>query len=113
MTPLESEHVPANLSPHGANQASLLTLDHENVTISTWKRAGDGNGKILCLPEIAGENVTTHAGSRPLRVAVAEQCSLAEECAEKIPVAEHGLLLTLRPFGILTIRLKTRPTGEL
>lgn len=113
MTPLESDPVPASSSPHAANIASLLALDNDNVAISTWKRAEDGKGTILRLLELAGKSETVHVASRYLHVTGAETCSLVEECSEKIPVAEDGISLTLRPFEIKTIRLETRPSGDL
>jgi alpha-mannosidase len=112
MTPLESDQVPASLIKHGENEAGLLTLDNENVALSTWKRAEDGNGAILRLLEIAGKDETVHVRSQHLRVVSAEKCSIVEECSEKLPVTDDGISLALHPYEILTIRMQTKLAGE-
>jgi alpha-mannosidase len=112
MTPLESDIVPASMTPHGPSEASLLTLDNENVAITAWKRAEDGKGTILRLLELAGRDENVRVHTHRFQVTAAEQCSLLEECTEKMPVTEDGVSISLRPYQIVTVRLQTGPVGE-
>lgn len=109
MTPLESDPMPASLTPSTTHSASFLKLDNENVVLSTWKRAEDGHGSILRLTEIAGQPETLHMSTPHLHMEKVWQCTLLEECSTELPVREGSVAMKLKPFEILTLRLETQP----
>lgn len=109
MTPLESDAVPASPSPDGIHSASFLSINNANVVMSAWKRAEDGNGSIVRLTEIAGLAETVHLRTPHLVVEKAWRCSLLEECGEELPVVDGGVVMKLKPFEIVTLRLLTQP----
>jgi len=109
MTPLESDAVPASFSPDGVHSASFLSLDNPNVVMSAWKRAEDGDGSIVRLTEIAGLAETLHLRTPHLVIEKAWRCSLLEECTEELPVVDGGVVMKLKPFEIVTLRLATQP----
>ena len=110
MTPLEDDALPAGLQPKGKTSAGFLTIDNPNVIVSTWKRAEDEDGSILRLVEIAGRGETVNVSTPQFPLAGAQMCSLLEECTQQIPVHDGHLSLTLRPFEILTVKLRTNST---
>ncbi len=109
MTPLESDTVPASPTPSSIHSASFLTLDNANVVLSTWKRAEDGNGSILRLTEIAGRSETLHLSTPHLQMERVWRCSLLEDCMQELPVRDNSVAVELKPFEIMTLRLKTQP----
>lgn len=113
MTPLESDAVPASFSPDRIHSASFLSLDNPNVVISAWKRAEGGEGSILRLTEIAGLDGTLHLRAPHLIIEKAWRCSLLEECGEELPVVDGGVVMKLKPFEIVTLRLLTQPEKTL
>lgn len=92
----------------GAHQDTFLVLHDPNVRMATWKMAENGKGSIVRLEEIAG--CTEQVAVRPshLHVVLVQRCTLLEDFAEEIPVTGNEIRLTMKPFGILTLRLKTR-----
>ena len=109
MTPLESDTVPASLAPSNVHSASFLTLDNANVVLSSWKHAEDGHGSIVRLTEIAGQPETLRMSTPHLQLQSVARCSLLEDCAEELPVRDGGVVMKLKPFEILTLRLETQP----
>jgi len=109
MTPLESDAVPASLTPSVQHSASFLTMDNDDVVMSAWKRAEDGRGSIVRLTEIAGVPETVHLSTPHFEIERAWRCSLLEDCVEELPVRDGGVVIKLESFGIVTLRLETRP----
>ena len=109
MTPLESDTVAASFTPSKVHDASFLSLDNDNVALSAWKRAEDGQGSIVRLTEIAGRPEALRLRTPHLQMKRAWRCSLLEDCADELPVQGGGVALKLRPFEILTLRLETQP----
>jgi hypothetical protein len=105
MTPLESDMVNAAFTPGPlpATEASVLQMDNPNVAIVTWKRAENGEGHILRLTELAGNEQHVRISSPFFKVETARDSSALEEQGAALDVADGQLEFTMRPFEIKTI----------
>jgi alpha-mannosidase len=115
MTPLEANSTGANTAaPQGlsANQDSFFAIDNPNVVMTTWKLAEDGNGSIVRLEEIAGQTEQICLQPSHLQVLQAQRCNLLEACSGETPLTGNAIHLTMKPFEILTLRLRTRPESH-
>jgi alpha-mannosidase len=92
-----------------SREASLLEIANPNVTVLTWKRAEDGDGTVLRLQETAGQlsDVTIH--SRYLAFDQAWLCDLLEEKQVEIKAIRDSITVPIKPFHVLTLRLRTTP----
>ena len=82
-------------------------IDHPGVQVSAVKRADDGSGDwIVRLYEACGarSQVTVRLAER---IRAAERCNLLEDAGEGIDVADGIVALVLRPFELVTLRLRT------
>ena len=112
MTPLESDAIPASFTPSPVSSASFLILDNPNVVLSTWKRAEDGDGSIVRLTEIAGQQEAVQLRTPHLRLQRVQQCSLLEDCTGELPILDDSVAVQLKPFEILTLKLQTQPGSK-
>jgi alpha-mannosidase len=111
MTPLESDLVKAGLSPHVLKQtsASFLSIKPSAVVVTTWKLAEDGDGSILRLEETAGKAEAVHVSIPSLVIKQAWICNALEDKQSELAVGPNGIHLSVPAFGIVTLRLKTKP----
>jgi alpha-mannosidase len=115
MTPLEVDQVGAANLPSKAprklpnDEASMLEVNNESVAVATWKVAEDGQGSILRLEETAGKLQTVEIRSAYLKMDQAWRCSLLEDNLQELKVDGHGFKIELKPFEIVTLRLRTIP----
>jgi alpha-mannosidase len=81
-----------------------LRVDAPNEVVETLKRAEDGNGWILRLFEAEGTacRCGLDFGGTPCRI---EQTNLLEETEALLLERGTHLDLTLRAFGIVTLRV--------
>ncbi len=86
---------------------SLISMSQPNVIIETVKRAEDGNGIIVRLYESQRKRgqVQVHAG---FAVEAAWEANLLEENESALSVDNDSIQLNLRPYQIMTIRLKEK-----
>ncbi|MEZ4640372.1 MAG: glycoside hydrolase family 38 C-terminal domain-containing protein [Caldilineaceae bacterium] len=85
--------------------SSLLSVDAPNVVIETVKRADDGDGVIVRLYETQrrrGE-VTLTAG---FDLSAAQTVNLLEEKKADLPVTGNQVTFGIKPYQIVTLRLK-------
>jgi alpha-mannosidase len=115
ITPLEvGQAGPARAQgPMPPTTASLLEFSDPNVGVVTWKLAEDGQGTILRLQELAGEARTVRIESKYFTMRGAWRCNLLEDNQVTLPLKNGGLDLQLKPFEIVTVRLKTEPNTVL
>jgi alpha-mannosidase len=104
----EALNMPLRLVTSGsaaADPAPVVALDHRGVQISSVKHADDGSGELIVrLYEACGDRATTTVRTaRPIASAV--RCNLLEEPSEGIECGDGIVLLTLRPFELVTLRL--------
>ena len=95
------------LMSHVTNLPALDTVDKPNVIIETVKRAEDGDGMIVRLYESQRKQgqVQVHAG---FAVESAWETNLLEENESALSVDNDSIQLNLRPYQIMTIRLKEK-----
>jgi alpha-mannosidase len=99
---LPADYLPA--SP-AARPGAFLRVDRPNAIIETVKRAEDGDGLIVRLYE-------SHRKRGPVKLRVgfalesAWMTNLLEENETELRIEENQVLLDLKPFQIVTLRLK-------
>jgi alpha-mannosidase len=86
---------------------SMVRVSEPNVVIETVKRAEDGNGIILRLYESQRKRgqVQVRFG---FAVESAWETNLLEENESKLSIENDSIQLTLRPYQIMTLRLKEK-----
>ena len=86
---------------------SLFTVSSANVVIETVKRAEDGQGIILRLYESQRKRgpVQIQAG---FAVEAAWETNLLEENESKLSLENDSIQLDLRPYQIMTLRVKSK-----
>jgi alpha-mannosidase len=86
---------------------SMVRVSEPNVVIETVKRAEDGNGIILRLYESQRKRgqVQVRFG---FAVESAWETNLLEENESKLSIENDSIHLTLRPYQIMTLRLKEK-----
>ena len=89
------------------NFPSLISIDRPNMIIETIKRAEDGNGIIVRLYESQRKRgqVRVKLG---FAVQSAWETNLLEENESELSVENDSIQLNLRPYQIMTIRLKEK-----
>lgn len=84
---------------------SLVSCDDDGVIVETVKGAEDGEGMILRLYEAVKERHTVRLRfARPAEAAWL--LDLTEQAPVALPVADGTVTLTVRPFEILTVKVK-------
>mgnify|MGYP000240426606 CR=1 FL=1 len=89
------------------DRMEFLSADKRNVVLETVKKAEDGDGMIVRLYEVenARTKVTLHCAESILS---AEETNLLEQPADgAIDVKENEISLTIKPYEIRTIRIRT------
>jgi alpha-mannosidase len=86
---------------------SLVSCDAPNVVIETVKRAEDGNGIIVRLYESQRKRgqVKVKAGAG---IESAWETNLLEEDQSELQIESGEVILNLRPYQIMTLRLKMK-----
>jgi alpha-mannosidase len=82
------------------------------VEVDAVKRADDGSGDLIVRLHEAVGNRTRICVSTPGRVADAWRCNLLEESETGEEVGDGVVTLTLRPFQIVTLRLRRSHTDD-
>ncbi len=87
--------------------ASLVTCDASNVIIETIKQAEDGNGIIVRLYESQRKRgqVKVKAGGE---IESAWETNLLEENQSQLQVESGEVILNVKPYQIVTLRLKMK-----
>jgi alpha-mannosidase len=102
-TPLRT--VAAGTAPQAP--AAVVSVEHPGVQVSAVKRADDGSGDLIVrLYEACGAR-TQVAVRAPARIVDASCCNLLEEPELALDIADGFVNLTLRPFQLVTLRLRT------
>jgi hypothetical protein len=116
MTPLEVDQVGAAITAGKlpSDEASLLEVDNRSVGVATWKLAEDGHGSILRLAETSGKPQSVRIRSAYLKMDQVWRCSLLEDDLQQLKVdgnglESHGFQIEVKPFEIVTLRLRTSP----
>jgi alpha-mannosidase len=90
----------------GAPPPPVVTVDHRGVQISSVKHADDGSGDLIVrLYEACGDRASLTVRT-PYRISAASRCNLLEEPGAGIECFDGIVVLTLRPFELVTLRLR-------
>ncbi|HEY7617711.1 MAG TPA: glycoside hydrolase family 38 C-terminal domain-containing protein [Terriglobales bacterium] len=90
--------------PLGA-QHSYLRIDPENVIVTAWKQAEDGDALILRFYEWAGKAAEVRLrASRKVQSAI--DVNLMEEHAVALPFESEVVTVRTKPYEIKTVRLQ-------
>ena len=100
---------PLVAAPVGTAPApSVLTIDHRGVLATAVKRADDGSGDLIVrCHEAVGDRADT-TFRLPAPITDAWRCDLLETPGEALDTADGIVRLVLRPFELVTLRLRTR-----
>ncbi len=111
LMPLERDDVAASTDPSELppQQASLLSISNPAINLLTWKLAEDGDGSILRLQDSSGESSQVNIGSKYLKFDQGWLCTLLEENQTQLPTSSEGVTVSVKPFQVVTIRLRTSP----
>ncbi|MBZ5612861.1 MAG: hypothetical protein LAO23_02545 [Acidobacteriia bacterium] len=115
MTPLEVDQVGAAIVPDKVPgklpnaEASLIEVSNPSVAVATWKLAEDGEGSILRLQETSGKPQAVGIRSAYLKLDQVWRCSLLEDNLQEVKTDRHGFQIEVKPFEIVTLRLRTSP----
>jgi alpha-mannosidase len=109
MTPLEADVTTATSSSSllRPTQSTILEISNPNVALSTWKRAERGQDTVLRLVELSGKKQTTTISSPFFKCLAAWNANLLEEKQGEIPTSSGGLEITMEPYEIKTVLIRT------
>ena len=87
------------------SQFSIATVDAENVVVETIKQTEDSKGTIIRLYECQNRtaNVNLKIGYECANVSI---CNLMEEPESPLTVENNSVLLRLKPFEVVTVRIE-------
>ena len=114
LTPLERDDVAAStdITVLPSQQASLLNISNPTINLLAWKRAEDGDGTILRLQEASGQASRFNISSKYMKVDQAWSCNLLEDNQAQLPSNADGVGVSVTPFQVMTIRIRTSPRQE-
>ncbi len=118
MSPLEVNEIRPNdkviqaSSRLNSVQTSLLQIDQLNVSLITWKLAENGEGTILRFLELSGGATKVRVTVPIVEVESAWLCNAVEDNQKALPVFSDGFFFEIKPFQIVTVRLKTKEHGS-
>ena len=85
---------------------SFCQVDKPNVLLLTLKKAEDGDGIIVRLIETEGNDVTATVTMPFITIEKAYQTNLVEENESVISAQKHAVTVSMKAFGIKTIRIQ-------
>ncbi len=85
---------------------SFCHVDKPNVFVLTLKRAEEGDGLIVRLIETEGQAVTTRVTLPYLNIGRVWLTNIVEENQRELIPTPHSLEVSLKAFGITTIRIQ-------
>ncbi|HEX5425104.1 MAG TPA: polysaccharide lyase family protein [Candidatus Acidoferrales bacterium] len=111
MTPLETDEIvdqdkfddPAR--PLAATPTSFLQVSSPNVVVENWKAANDGQGSILRLLEVGGEEANVRITFPLFNIQHAWVTNAVEENLRELPLSGPFIDLAIKPHEILTLRV--------
>jgi alpha-mannosidase len=103
---IEQDKIGNPTRPLDPAQGSFVRVDHPAVVLVTWKLAEDEKGTIMRFVETDGRPGTVNVSSTILNVERGWRCNSVEENQEPLTVSPHGFSFSVKPFGIVTVRLE-------
>jgi hypothetical protein len=112
MTPAEVDQITSQDKaldtprPLDAARGSFAQVDQPNVVLVTWKMAEDGDGTVLRFLEVGGQANAVEVQTPHLDVRSAWSSDAMERKQSALETSAHGFRFTVKPFQIVTVRLK-------
>ena len=94
------------LRPAPVEAAPLIALDHPEAVVESVKLADDRSGDVVVRLYESGGGTVSALLSPGFPLAAAWDCDLLEQPTAALPQQPDGVRLRLRPFQILTLRLR-------
>ena len=91
---------------HRPTSDSFCRIDKTNVVLTTLKRAEDGDGFIVRLVETEGRQSDVSVQLPFIEIAEAARTDLVERDLGPLTCQRHSVAVSVKPFGITTIRLR-------
>ena len=91
---------------HRPTSDSFCRIDKTNVLLTTLKRAEDGDGFIVRLVETEGRQSDVSVQLPFIEIAEAARTDLVERDLGPLTCERHSVAVSVKPFGITTIRLR-------
>jgi alpha-mannosidase len=108
-TELQPTLLPAGqVGPLPGDLYSFGEIDKPNVMILACKQAEDGDGYILRLLELAGEQTIIRLRWPGISATGAYRTNIVEQDLEPLGISGHEARVTIPPFGIETLRFRMR-----
>lgn len=85
--------------------SSFCQISQPNVILLTLKRAEDNQGLILRLIETEGKSTEVTVNLPFLKIKKVYETNLVEENKNLIPPSSHRFSISIKPFGIATVRV--------
>ncbi len=101
-------NIPVRLVPGSLERwpGAVVEVDQPGVQLSAVKRADDGTGDLIVrLYEACGDRRSVSVRTA-LPVRAASRCNALEEVQSGLDVADGFVAITLRPFELVTLRLR-------
>jgi len=99
-------NVPLTVTTGAAGNASLLSVDADNIVIEAIKPAEDGSGDVIVRAYEAMRSATRCTMTAGFNVAAAVETDMLEVGDDVVDVADNAIVLEFRPFEVKTLRLK-------
>ncbi len=90
------------------SRASFLRVEPDGVLAYTLKAADDGDGWIVRVLELRGEETTARLGSDVFVLEDAERVEMDEEGGEPLGMDGNEVLVPLGPYETATVRVRVR-----
>lgn len=84
---------------------SFCQVDAPNIGVLAVKQAEDGDGVIVRLVETEGKETHVSLTLPQTQVWHAYETNLVEENQRVLPVNRHSVLVTVKPYGMATLRI--------
>ena len=83
-----------------------ITIDADNVSLLTLKKAEDGDGFVLRLMETEGRQVEVSITLPWLPISEAFETDLVERDTAGLPCDNHGVRVGIGPYAMKTVRIR-------
>ncbi|MEM2930575.1 MAG: glycosyl hydrolase-related protein [Thermoproteota archaeon] len=94
-----------------SKSSSFLRINPSNIIVTTMKTSEDGEGFVLRLLETLGKETKTSINLPFPTVEEACLTNIVEEEIKHLEVSGKTITLTLKPFEVATVKIKTRKPG--
>jgi alpha-mannosidase len=99
-------NIPLTVTAGAAGNASLMSIDADNIIIETVKPAEDGSGDVIVRLYEAMRSATRCTLSAGFPITGAVETDMLEAGDDAVELVDNAMTLEFRPFEVKTFRLK-------